>query len=1391
MPNKFFILLIHSTAQELDHRSCFPSIFLHDWDFYFIDTCTPGSAFHLQKMLQIFTSSFEKKQHDEQQSTDDKLCNLNVLFDDCLWDFCLRIQIFHQQIPQNMFKNPLAREFYQPSTSTNRRVQCLKEILKQSPQLQKRIITIYYKNMSMNKNSLQKNCNSMYQMSKDILCGKRFTSLVDSLQTEIRISFTNFVSNILKFIVNDYGLETLMKLSTVQNGYESLLNLIDYKSFAAVDDDKTVSSLHGTFQIVSHYSSIPKTPLYHLFHQRIKSLADQIKSQLMHKQSSLEENETDVSRAPTTFNNNFDDHEITEFTPQQFRNKLTELLINDKILMNIVSQSIIESYTQDSIRTLCTIVEKNFNNNLDQCQQTIEFVSNWLLLIDENDYESLNAASNKSVWLLGHIYTSFEYEQNDLFSFYSACHITERLDPAQSFYRNCLDDNLLTRSKVRENLFRFMFDCLWKNLCQLCSTNDNIESWIHSYTFISKYYPSNKVLQHIQLVRVQSQIEFMNLAYLIFLNETISEPKQLILQLLKDTSLIHNDINSPYVNNDVSICLQLLPIIIQTVQKYFETKNINDSTLMIDIQQWIISRLKNENQLCDREIKYLFKFLNQPTCELSLSMKQFLFEELSNIYMEYKRQNRTSTNRQTTDFWDHISLLSIIIECVTNTNLENYQIPYHPSVINTNTEKQILIDLFFFYLQRLALSEIVNCALIKKIFMPVLLQINNGRLQTSAEILLQKFQDFFLLQMTALFLCQNNIDNYDKKEVDRILTTIINKYLKNDSLETEKLSKHVELFLSIIVSKRSWNFLLSLLKFERFQRLNAQWANHLHSLLEIQYTSNRNNYLQLCHQIQFTLTIDNSLSIFPKLHQPYNELMIVIDQCVQNTDQEQCWAPLSDWIQLKLNTDQPILDLVEIKVMLLLNIYYNYYCNGQLASLNTLLPVIENILQPSSEELRIFRAFLQPEQYMVGYPNMNNSQDDNYLNNSFRLDCQDQEELNIRHTLVNLLAMIMLGGRQCFLWTFTFEPLKLQNTFGFGSTARTIIRHDSVHYDCGCIISETGELYRFSTREINENSLNVPAVYVAYFATFGALAWHLLLFDTSVQNLNGPILSSGAINAVEEIRFRIAGNSIRAKVCHFVRARLFLTYNFLSLLANEDGACIILNRCFEQIAQLTRQHNENLWIKPLFTTLNDQLKAEQEFQTRIYYPVHEQLGICKKFINSLYLQSQIQKQFQEYISQIPVHIQLTHFKTELNNPKYSELSFNILRHMLDSFDFLKMTRIIYDLSQFYFLLHQTYAQLITKDEFTTVNLQELYQRDRKYWNYSDNFQNQNQNDKHLLIIENGIKAVNAYHHFTNGLIRPGACDETQRFTTITMKTPISYLVTGDSHDEGDIVMRIL
>ncbi|CAF4339878.1 unnamed protein product, partial [Rotaria sordida] len=52
------------------------------------------------------------------------------------------------------------------------------------------------------------------------------------------------------------------------------------------DDDKDIFSSSNTqeiFQLTTHYSCIPQTPLYHLFHQRIKRHGDQIKLILIHK----------------------------------------------------------------------------------------------------------------------------------------------------------------------------------------------------------------------------------------------------------------------------------------------------------------------------------------------------------------------------------------------------------------------------------------------------------------------------------------------------------------------------------------------------------------------------------------------------------------------------------------------------------------------------------------------------------------------------------------------------------------------------------------------------------------------------------------------------------------------------------------------------------------------------------------------------------------------------------------------------------------------------------------------------------------------------------------------------------------------------------------------------
>ena len=77
----------------------------------------------------------------------------------------------------------------------------------------------------MKKNASKKIYTLIYQLSKDILCGKRFDGLVDSIQSQTRLSFTNFICNILKCVVTDYGLETLPKLSNINDGYDTMFNL--------------------------------------------------------------------------------------------------------------------------------------------------------------------------------------------------------------------------------------------------------------------------------------------------------------------------------------------------------------------------------------------------------------------------------------------------------------------------------------------------------------------------------------------------------------------------------------------------------------------------------------------------------------------------------------------------------------------------------------------------------------------------------------------------------------------------------------------------------------------------------------------------------------------------------------------------------------------------------------------------------------------------------------------------------------------------------------------------------------------------------------------------------------------------------------------------------------
>ena len=261
-------------------------------------------------------------------------------------------------------------------------------------------------------------------------------------------------------------------------------------------------------------------------------------------------------------------------------------------------------------------------------------------------------------------------------------------------------------------------------------------------------------------------------------------------------------------------------------------------------------------------------------------------------------------------------------------------------------------------------------------------------------------------------------------------------------------------------------------------------------------------------------------------------------------------------------------------------------------------------------------------------------------------------------------------------------------------------------------------------------------------------------------------------------------------MCHFVRARLLSTFHFLSIRSNLSDACLLLTRCFERLATLTvRKHG---WIEPVYRTLDAQLAAEEAYQNDVFYFVLNQLPKDNAAINQLSLQSQIQIHLQQFTDQLPIVVQFRDFQTELHRPRQqSTVSLRVLRQILESFEILKMTHLIYDLGRFYVLLHQTYTQLIESTEFVGITLHELFERAEKHSHQLGELRDQNRKEDHQTIIEQGIEAVNHYHRFSGGLIQPGACHETQRFTTITFDTPVHYLVTSANPDEGDIIRRIL
>lgn len=713
---------------------------------------------------------------------------------------------------------------------------------------------------------------------------------------------------------------------------------------------------------------------------------------------------------------------------KEFCLKLTELILKNQLFTNFITETIVDCYSNDLVRIYCMVVEEKFDNDHTQSTDAINFISSWLLLKDDHNVTLPKAPSSELVFRLAEVYTTFEYEQDYISSIYSACRIINGLNKNGPYCNELCKDKESTRSKVRDELFRVLFDLLWTRLCELCSGEDQklIHQWTYMYTLVHKYYPPDAVLRSARLDKIRDQIEFMRLSYSILFDESIVDSAQLVAQLLDHQP---RDQTTSGINNNESTYLEKLPVIFNTINQYIdhrnETEHSGGCTLMIDFQKWISTILRTSTQRSEDDIKNVFNCLDDSKCKFSMPIKQLLFDELADLIIP-------KSSIDLTPLMDRIEyLLPTVIQCTSEKSLlQNYQIPYHPCVLEQHQDKRpILLDLFFFHIDHHFHENAINLEQIEEWMVLKAPRTKNPEIDSYIQVICKQLKDYFLVCSTALYLCETKLADANFEAFSERLRSVINTYLLIDP-STLQLSAHLNLFLSKIISRRSWKFLVDLLKSDPIQMLNSTWSNILYSHLELKLAQKSSKSLQASHQLQFALSSDHhALSIFPDLHQSYFEMNEIIFACLSK-DTETQWNPLCDWIQLRLNTDSAASERTNIKVMLLLNIYYNYYCNNELQVLNRLFEVIERMLEPMAEEILVFRSLLEPEKYMNGYCRENTDIDFNHLNDSFRLDCDAPDELCIRHLLVNLMAMIIKGGTESFLWTFAFQPTSIEHTYG-------------------------------------------------------------------------------------------------------------------------------------------------------------------------------------------------------------------------------------------------------------------------------------------------------------------------------------------------------------------------
>ena len=486
------------------------------------------------------------------------------------------------------------------------------------------------------------------------------------------------------------------------------------------------------------------------------------------------------------------------------------------------------------------------------------------------------------------------------------------------------------------------------------------------------------------------------------------------------------------------------------------------------------------------------------------------------------------------------------------------------------------------------------------------------------------------------------------------------------------------------------------------------------------------------------------------------------------------FAPLLDWFaqQRSFGAIKP----GECHMLLVLEMHHVYSSSRhKLAPLRALLVVppgspslVALGLDLFPEHVRALLAFVDPETFFA-------SLQTTYFGRLFRTAEADLdwEDVRKRHALANLLALTMgSSSRDHPIWTFTFAPEKLQDTFGFASVYNKVI--STYHYDCGTVINETGVF-----RNPHRDSMAPPALYVATIMTHGALCWALSMkaaaTDTTDELLSSLVPNILSPNALDE-----DGNNVHEKYVHLAFSRVSSAWVFLIKESRpREDVPMLFNRVVERYAWLAPQQSGECF-SATFNSFAHKVRAENLFTLEIVCAVDENMPAF--FVNQAEQAAKAESYWTAY-SSTAIRDTASHLMASLSSTQ-SDRDLTLLRDYCAHRGEFQLLRELPMLLRLYNLLHSSLHGLVTADEALNNPL--------KYFVDHGLLRATCPPKEVATIIAEGYAAFNRVHSGLKGALQGGVCLTKDDFSRIDYgKTSLAYLLTFPSQDINDVLIKVM